>query len=148
MKLKLRLSNSRKKEITEELLRLGVSIDEESDLILTEENYNAGELFCKDDTDHIIVAISDIIYIESMGKNVSVHTQAKVYRTTLRLHELERILPEEIFLRISNSVIIKRNAIKRVRPAIGQKFYLTLSNNAKVDVTRTYYYKFKDYFGI
>lgn len=148
MKLKLRLSNTRKKAVTEELLSLGVSIDEESDLILTEENYNIGELFCKDDTDIVRVAFADIIYIESMGKNIFVHTHAKKYKTTMRLCELEKSIPEDMFIRISNSVIIKRNEIKKVTPTLGQKFYLTLNNNDKVDVTRTYYYKFKEYFGI
>lgn len=95
-----------------------------------------------------MVAFSDVIYIESMGKRVFVHTETKVYKTTMRLCELEKTLPEDTFVRISNSVIIGRQAIKRVTPALGQKFYLTLRNHDKVDVTRTYYYRFKDYFGI
>ena len=70
------------------------------------------------------------------------------YTTTFRVYELEKKLPDELFIRISNSVIINRNAIKRVTPALSQKFYLTLKNGDKVDVTRTYYCRFKDYYGI
>lgn len=39
--------------------------------------------------------------------------------------------------RISNAIIIRRNAIKKIKPALSSKFYLTLKNGAQVDVTRT-----------
>ena len=84
---------------------------------------------------------------EGVQKVLFVHTETKAYKTTMRLCELEKTLPEDTFVRISNSVIIRRQAIKRVPPALGQKFYLTLRNHDKVDVTRTYYYRFKDYLG-
>lgn len=148
MILKLRLSKEREKEISEELNHMGVRISEESELILTEENYLSGELYCKDDTDRVIINFFEILYIESMGKIIYVHTKDKIYTTTFRVYELEKKLPDELFIRISNSVIINRNAIKRVTPALSQKFYLTLKNGDKVDVTRTYYCRFKDYYGI
>lgn len=66
----------------------------------------------------------------------------------MRLYVLEKALPPELFVRISNSVIINRNAIRKIRPALSQKFYLTLKNGAVVDVTRTYYVRFKEYYGI
>lgn len=132
MILKLRLSKERVKEISEELIHMGVSISEDSELILTEENYLSGELYCKDNTDRVVIGISEILYIESMGKNIYVHTKDKTYTTASRVYELEKKLPDELFIRISNSVIINRNAIKRVTPALGQKFYLTLKNDDKV----------------
>ncbi|MEE1102479.1 MAG: LytTR family DNA-binding domain-containing protein [Agathobacter sp.] len=148
MKLKLRLSKNREKEICDELVSMGVTISEDADLILTEENFHKGELLCKDETDKIVVELSDILYIESIGKIVYVHTKDKIYTTNSRIYELDSLLPDNSFLRISNSVIINRTYIKRVTPALSQKFYLTLKNGDSVDVTRTYYYKFKEYFGI
>jgi DNA-binding LytR/AlgR family response regulator len=38
--------------------------------------------------------------------------------------------------------------IKSIRPALTQKFLLTLSDGSKVDVTRTYYYIFKEFLGL
>lgn len=148
MILKLRLNKNHEKEISEELIQMGVTISEDSELILTEENYNNGKLYCRDDTDRVAVEFAEILYIESVGKNVYVHTDNKIYTTSFRLYELEKKLPETTFLRISNSVIIRRDSIKRVTPALTQKFYLTLKNGDTVDVTRTYYYKFKEFFGI
>ena len=148
MLIKIRLGNEKKKQVTEELESLGVTISEDAELILTEDGYNEGELYCRDDTDRVVVPFSDILYIESVGKDVYVHSNNKKYTTTTRIYVLEQNLPSELFLRISNSVIISRNSIKRIRPGLSQKFYLTLENGDSVDVTRTYYYKFKDYYGI
>ena len=54
----------------------------------------------------------------------------------------------EKFLRVSNSVIVARAAIVRISPALSMKFTLTLSDKRRVDVTRSYYYTFKEYMGI
>lgn len=148
MKLKLRLSRERKDQIVDELNDLGIVVSEESELILTEENYNAGDIYCKDDTDRVVVSLSEIVFIESMEKKVYVHTKENVYTTSNRLYEMEKKLPQEQFIRISNSVIIGRHSIKRIIPALSQKYYLTLKSGDKVDVTRTYYYKFKEFYGI
>lgn len=148
MVLKLRLSNKTKQEISNDLVAMGISVNENASLILTEENYNSGELYCKHDSERITVLFEEIVYIESIGKTVYVHTNSAVYTVNKRLYELEKQLPSDMFLRISNSVIIARKSIKRVKPTIGQKFYLTLKNDDKVDVTRTFYYKFKEYYGI
>jgi two-component system response regulator LytT len=148
MKLKLRLSHTKKKQVEEELTQMGVEITEDSEFILTEDGYRGGELYCKDDTDTVILKTEEILYIESSGKEIYVHTKNKKFTTTTRLYVLEQQLPTEQFVRISNSVIIRKNAIQRIRPALSQKFYLTLKNGDMVDVTRSYYYKFKDYYGI
>jgi DNA-binding LytR/AlgR family response regulator len=148
MKIKLRLSHEKKKQVEDELTQMGVEITEDSDLILTEDGYCNGELYCKDDTDTVVLTMDEILYIESSGKEIYVHTKNKKFTTTTRLYVLEQYLPSDQFVRISNSVIIRKNAIQRIRPALSQKFYLTLKNGDMVDVTRSYYYKFKDYYGI
>ena len=150
MKLKLRLSRERKVQSgkLKEYSKNGELTFAMVRLILTEENYNAGEIYCKDDTDRVVVSLSEIVFIESMEKKVYVHTKENVYTTSNRLYEMEKKLPQEQFIRISNSVIIGRHSIKRIIPALSQKYYLTLKSGDKVDVTRTYYYKFKEFYGI
>ncbi|MCQ2471131.1 MAG: LytTR family transcriptional regulator DNA-binding domain-containing protein [Clostridia bacterium] len=148
MRIKLKLNPDRVEATRNELTALGIEISETADLILTEENYNEGKLLCRKDDDRFLVSIEDIIYIETLGKDVFVYTENDRYSTAVRLYVLERTLPAEKFIRISNSVIINRNAIKKIRPALSQKFYLTLKNDAVVDVTRSYYIRFKDYYGI
>ncbi len=152
MQIKLRLNKSTKETIIDRLIEKNIEISEESQLILTEEDYIGDSLECKDDNETVFVNTESVCYIEAIGHDVLVHTYdgecKEQYKTRYRLYQLERMLPEESFIRISNSVIIRRNSIKRIKPALSCKFYLTLNNGDIVDVTRTYFYKFKEFYGI
>lgn len=125
MRIKLRLNKSTLETIEKELLEKDIEVSEEAALILTEEGY-----------------------IESIGHDVFIHTNEKKYKTKYRIYQLEGLLPPDRFIRISNSVIIKKNSIRHIKPALSSKFYLTLTNGDVVDVTRTYFYKFKEFYGI
>ncbi|MBQ9886753.1 MAG: LytTR family transcriptional regulator [Lachnospiraceae bacterium] len=148
MRIKLRLNRALQESVKNELIERGIEISEDAGLILTEEGYNSGKISCKDKDGIVIVEMSEIYYVESMGHDVFVHTKENTYKTDLRLYRIEQELPENKFLRISNSVIIKSDVIKKIRPGLSSKFYLTLKNGDNVDVTRTYYYKFKEFYGI
>ena len=148
MRLKVRLSKGRAAELATELAALGIELDDDADLILTEEGFRADSLVCKDGTDTVIVPLEDIHYIEARGHDVLVNTMDSQYKTDRRIYQLEAELPPESFIRISNAVIIARNSIQRIRPGLSSKFYLTLKCGAAVDVTRTYFYKFKEFYGI
>ena len=148
MRVKLRLNEGRAAKVAAELAALGVEVDDAADLILTEEGYRAENLACRDGADTVIVPLDDICYIETRGRDVLVHTETAEYKTDRRIYQLEAELPADRFVRISNAVIIARGSIRRIRPALSSKFYLTLTCGAAVDVTRTYYRKFKEFYGI
>lgn len=150
MKIKLRLSSGIEKVVRKELENKNIEISDDAPLVLTEEDYNESNLICKD-TDgigRVLVSFDEICYIESLGKDVFVHVRNNKYKTELRIYQLELILPNVLFVRISNSIIIKRNSIEKIKPTLGCKFILTLVNGDMVDVTRTYYHKFKEFYGI
>lgn len=148
MKIRLKLNKESEKDVKDELTAAGIEISDDAQLILTEENFSEQTLNCKDGDDTVIVSIYDILFIESFGHDVFVNTDKCRCKTDLRLYQLEKLLPDKQFIRISNSVIIQRNSIKRIRPALSCKFFVTLKNGATVDVTRTYYYKFKEFYNI
>ena len=148
MRVKLRLGEGRAAKVAAELATLGVEVDDDADLIITEEGYRAESLACKDGADTVIVPLGDIRYIETRGRDVLVHTETAEYKTDRRIYQLEAELPQGRFVRISNAVIIARDAIQRIRPSLSSKFHLTLTCGAAVDVTRTYYHKFKEFYGI
>lgn len=148
MKLKLRLNKATEKEIITELKQKEIEISEDAKLTLTEDDYHEGMIACKDDNGKVLISVTDICFIESIGKEVWVNTLKSKYRTSIRIYQFERILPANDFLRISNSVIIRRDSIQGIRPALSSKFYLTLKTSDEVDVTRTYFYKFKEFYGI
>lgn len=148
MQIKLRLNKSTKESIQDKLKEKNIEISEESKLILTEEDYVGDSIECRDEEGIALIDTENICYMESIGHDVYVHTNDKKYKTRYRIYQLEKMLPQERFIRISNSVIIKKNSIRHIKPALSCKFYLTLTNGDVVDVTRTYYYKFKEFYGI
>ena len=94
------------------------------------------------------VPVGDIVYIDSLGHDVMIHTMDGVYTTRERLKQLEADLDSESFLRVSNSAIIATGAVRRIEASILQKFILHMTNGDKVDVTRSYYYIFRDRFNL
>ena len=150
VKIKLLVSDARYAELERELISKGFVIDEEADLILTEKDLFVDHLIVKKDTDseRVRIGAEEIIVIESYGHEIQIHTPQGVFRTGERLYQLERLLDPGQFLRISNSVIVARNKIRKITPALSSKFTLTMVNGQKVDVTRSYCGMFKDRLGI
>ena len=146
MKLKVMLSSD--DPIMEELRKLNIEIDDRSEYVLTRRAMDHNYLPAKNDEQTFYISIDDIIFIESLGHDVMLHTKDGVYVTKERLKTLERMLDPDDFLRVSNSSIVSIKNIRRIEASILQKFILHMSNGDKVDVTRSYYYIFKDRFNI
>jgi len=150
MKVKLALSKERYDEIKEILIDHGIEIDDDAELVLSENNRFLDNLIVKDikNNERVILSVDDIVYIEAFGHNVEVHTRNNTYQSTDRLYKIMNQLNPDKFLRISNSVVIQKDKVKRISSTLSMKFILTMINDKKVDVTRSYYYIFKDSFGI
>lgn len=150
MKVKLALSKERYDEIKEILINHGIEIDDDAELVLSENNRFLDNLIVKDikNNERVILSVDDIVYIEAFGHNVEVHTKDNTYQSTDRLYKIMNQLNPDKFLRISNSVVIQKDKVKRISSTLSMKFILTMINDKKVDVTRSYYYIFKDSFGI
>ena len=149
MKIKLLVSEARREEITEKLEKAGFQIDDEAPFLLSETRVHPAFLTVRDDRgERMRLATEDIIFMESYGHRVEVHTAQGTYQAADRLYPLAETLDPARFLRISNSVIIARHHVKKIRPALSMKFVLTLSDGTVVDVTRSYYSAFRDFFNI
>ncbi len=148
MKIKLMVSDEKYNKIAAELLSKGFEIDDDAELILSERNFYASHLIGRRGEEIFRLDTDKISHIESFGHEVVAHSGGGEYKINERLRRLEEILDPKRFIRVSNSVIVAAAEIKSVRPALSQKFTLTMSDGSKVDVTRTYYYIFKEYFGI
>ncbi|WP_407272456.1 LytTR family DNA-binding domain-containing protein [Radiobacillus sp. PE A8.2] len=150
MKVKLDINNERYDEIKSALEVRGIEIDDTADLVLSETNSFIDHLIVREKGKNarIIVLVEDIVCIESFGHTVEVGTKEAQYQATDRLYRIVSLLDPTKFLRISNSVVIATNKVKRITPTLSSKFILTMTNGKRVDVTRSYYYIFKEYFGI
>ncbi len=150
MKIKLVIRDEHYEEIQKELIERGIEIDDSSDLVLTENGGYIDSLLVKDNltNDRIVLPVEDIAYIETYGHLVEVHTSEMTYQVMERLYKIVILLDPDKFLRVSNSVIIAKDKVKRITPTLSMKFILTMADGKSVDVTRNYYYNFKDFFGI
>lgn len=150
MKIRLEIGSGRYAEIKNELLALGMEVDDTADLVLREATQFVQTLTTKtmDGSEIVRVPVEEIICIESFGHDVEVHTESQCLKTADRLYQILISLDPECFIRISNSVIVSKSKIKNIRPALSQKYHLTLTTGEQVDVTRTYYYAFREALGI
>ena len=148
MKIRLLIDPSRSKQIQEELETLGIEIDDQADLILMEKNTNLRFIQGKKRDQVFFIDIHDILYFETLGHDLIIHTMDERYTSNERLKNIEVMVGGNDFLRISNSVIVSIKHIKRIEASLFQKFILHLTNGDKVDVTRSYYYIFKNRIGI
>jgi len=150
LKIKLAVSNERFEEIRKKLIACGIEIDDNADFVLYE-NSNFLEYLIVRDTitnERVVLPVEDIAYIETFGHLVEVHTKSHTYQAMDRLYKIFNQLDPEKFLRISNSVVISRRSVVKITPTLSMKFILTMSDGKNVDVTRSYYYIFKENFGI
>ena len=151
MKVRLRCKQEDRELIAAMLTGGGFIVSEEGDYIFYERDYTPEYVVgkAKDESgDLVMVNFSQILYIESFGHEISMVTEKGTFSVKEKLYQLEGNLPVKAFIRISQSVIVNRYNIKKISPGIGMHYFLTMKNNARVDVTRTYYYRFKAEIGI
>lgn len=150
MKIKLAVSHERYSELKTILENCGFEIDDNADLVLSESNRFIDNLIVRDSTSNekIFLPVEDIVYIETYGHTVEVLTAKHSYQAYDRLYKIYSLLDPNKFLRISNSVVIAKDKVRQIAPPLSMKFILTMANGKRVDVTRSYYYIFKESFGI
>ena len=110
MKIKVEIDESLQE--AEVVIRCSAITDEIQQLqnVISNENLS-GQRFVlyKNDTEYY-VALQDILFFETEGAIINVHTRDQVYETKYRLYELEEILPG-YFLRVSKSTIANTKEI-------------------------------------
>lgn len=84
------------------------------------------------------IAVSDIFYIESVDSKAFIYTKSKVYETKQRLYELEEMLREKHFLRVSKSTLLNLMKVSAIKPALNSRFTAVLQSGEQVVINRKY----------
>ena len=85
------------------------------------------------------IAVSDIFYIEAVDNKTFLYTKDKVYETKQKLYELEKILSQKHFLRVSKSTLLNLMKVSSIKPAINSRFFIAvLFSGEQVVITRKY----------
>lgn len=84
------------------------------------------------------IAVADVYYIESVDNKAFLYTKDKVYETRQKLYELEEMLKEKHFLRVSKSTLLNLMKVSAIRPALNSRFTAVLFSGEQVVITRKY----------
>lgn len=90
------------------------------------------------------VEVRSVYYIETFGDDVYIVMKNARLLTRTKLYQLEEMLKEKDFIRISKSHLVNIGKIKYIKPAINSKIELILNNDESVEVKRTYLKDFKE----
>ncbi len=126
----------------------GFEIDMTSNLVFMDQNALNKVIYGFLDSEWYPILFEDIIYIESFGREVLLHSKKCIYRLNERLYELLDILDETEYVRINKSQIISKNHILKIKSSLDSRIIITMSNFHILYVNRSYKNAFKEFLDI
>lgn len=104
------------------------------------------KLQCKKGRDIYQIDITDIYYIETIDEKTFVYGQKEFYEVSKKLYELEDMLENHGFIRISKSCLLNLDYLDHIRALLNGKYEATLLNHEKLIISRKYMSDFKKAF--
>ena len=89
------------------------------------------------------IPVGDVFYIEAVDNKTFMYTQSKVYETKQKLYELEELLRDKHFIRISKSTLLNLMKISSIKPALNGRFTAVLNSGEETVISRKYVPEFK-----
>lgn len=84
------------------------------------------------------VPVSEVCYIEAVDNKVFLYTVKQVYETRQKLYELEELLREKYFLRVSKSLLLNLMKVRAIKPALNGRFTAVLQSGEEIIISRKY----------
>lgn len=84
------------------------------------------------------VPVPDVCYIEAVDNKVFLYTPKQVYETRQKLYELEELLKEKYFLRVSKSLLLNLMKVRSIKPALNGRFLAVLQSGEELIISRKY----------
>lgn len=89
------------------------------------------------------IPVLDVCYIEAVDNKVFLYTQKQVFETKQKLYELEELLKEKYFLRVSKSLLLNLMKVKSIKPALNGRFLAILQSGEEIMISRKYVQELK-----
>ena len=96
------------------------------------------KLQAKKDNELYFINSSDVLYFESVDNRIFLYTEGDVMEVKQRLYELEVILSDKDFIRISKSQIVNINKIRSLKPELNRTILATMCNGEQLSISRKY----------
>lgn len=90
------------------------------------------------------IPVIDVYYIEAVDNKVFLYCSRQVYETKQKLYELEEILKEKYFLRVSKSLLLNLMKVKSIKPAFNGRFTAILQSGEEIMISRKYVPELKE----
>lgn len=84
------------------------------------------------------VPVSEVCYMEAVDNKVFLYTVKQVYETRQKLYELEELLKEKYFLRVSKSLLLNLMKVRAIKPALNGRFTAVLQSGEEIIISRKY----------
>ena len=84
------------------------------------------------------IPVTDVYYVEGVDNTVFIYGRKKVYESKQKLYELETILKEKYFLRVSKSLIVNLMKVKAIKPALNGRYSGVLQSDEEIIISRKY----------
>nr|WP_054756302.1 LytTR family DNA-binding domain-containing protein [Liquorilactobacillus satsumensis] len=94
-------------------------------------------------TTEYYLSVTEILFFETDGRQISAHTAEQSYTTHYRLYELEELLPPQMFMRVSKSTILNTEKIFSLTHSISSYLVCFQNSYKQVYVSRKYYKELK-----
>ena len=96
------------------------------------------KLYAKKDNEMFLINSSDVLYFDSVDNRTFLYTNDDVMEIKQKLYELEDILSDKDFVRISKSQIVNINQIRSLKPELNRTILVTLFNGERLYISRKY----------
>ena len=138
-------------EDIKEVLQVIIKCPKTDDKVLRLKSYI--ELFgeklkAKKDEDFELVNIQDVLYFEAVDNRTFLYTADEAMEIKQRLYELEEMLSDKDFVRISKSQIVNINKIKSLKPELNRTILATMCNGERLSISRRYVQAIKNILSI
>ena len=97
----------------------------------------------KESGDKVPVYLTKVLYFEAVDRNVYACTDSDIYRVRKTMYDIEDMVANDHFVRISKSVIVNIRAVRRISPDSARRLKLLLSSGEWVVVSRNYVEDFR-----
>jgi two-component system LytT family response regulator len=84
------------------------------------------------------IPVDTILYIESEGNFVKVHTQGGPKLANYNFKQLIAVLDPKVFSRIHKSYIVNHDFIEMIEPYFHGDYHVTLRGGSKIKLSRNY----------
>lgn len=112
--------------------------NEEVDSLIQRIEQKNDKILAVNEDGKMLIAPSDVLYLESVDNAVYIYTKTEVGKTSLTLAVAESMYADEGFFRCSKSMVINIYHISYLKSISGNRVDVTMDNGEHVMISRRY----------